>query len=577
MVKKCKSFSKVLENFDLFGKEIEIYYKGKGKRTSIIGFIFTSIYILAYLTFFIYKLVMMFKRTDVTFYDTYAFTGEPPNIKLTPEKFYGGFALVNPYTSETYVDNTIYTVQPFYVDGVKKDGKWSFVPTPLTLETCKLERFHEKYRDIFRTKHMEKMHCVPFLNHTLRGHLTYDVYSYYLVRFVPCINSTLNNNHCKSIEEIRKYLTKTALTFKMEDVDLTPQDYHNPVVLRGKEVSAYVSKNLFQDIHSFFQVVNIETDEDLIGFEAFGSIKKEQYIKYDQAVFVSQLSRSNLDQTVWNESIADVTIALSEKELTQKRTYPKLIVVLGDVGGLMEVLYSLFRILAAFLTDALYNASLVNHLFRFDLNKKAILVKSKNFKTEISKAQTLNLYNPKLDKSEIEIHNVNNKNNEFSKESNNKLMSRENLINIRNKKRTTKKTISFRHERTYKKESSKPLSIEERKGKNNLFKSQKNNKIEKGKEKENFELDKTFINETQGIYNEIIDKLVVDKCYSYFCFCRKKMPLHNMLLKEGMRIIIDNLDVQNLFKVVYKKEEIKEPIEMSYWCKSNLSEQKFNI
>ena len=55
------------------------------------------------------------------------------------------------------------------------------------------------------------------------------------------------------------------------------------------------------------------------------------------------------------------------------------------------------------------------------------------------------------------------------------------------------------------------------------------------------------------------------------------MPLHNMLLKEGMRIIIDNLDVQNLFKVVYKKEEIKEPIDMSIWCKSNLLEQKISI
>ena len=118
---------RIIKNLDLFGKEIEIYYKGKGKRTSIIGFIFTLIYILAYLTFFIYKLVMMFKRTDVTFYDTYAFTGEPPNIKLTPEKFYGGFALVNPYTSETYVDNTIYTVQPFYVDGTKKDGKYNYI------------------------------------------------------------------------------------------------------------------------------------------------------------------------------------------------------------------------------------------------------------------------------------------------------------------------------------------------------------------------------------------------------------------------------------------------------------------
>ena len=37
-----------------------------------------------------------------------------------------------------------------------------------------------------------------------------------------------------------------------------------------------------------------------------------------------------------------------------------------------------------------------------------------------------------------------------------------------------------------------------------------------------------------------------------------------------MKIIIENLDVQNLFKAVYKREEIKDPIEMSEECKSNL-------
>ena len=50
---------------------------------------------------------------------------------------------------------------------------------------------------------------------------------------------------------------------------------------------------------------------------------------------------------------------------------------------------------------------------------------------------------------------------------------------------------------------------------------------------------------------------------------------YNSLFNKG--IIIDNLDVQNLFKVVYKKEEIKEPIDMSIWCKSNLLEQKISI
>ena len=37
-----------------------------------------------------------------------------------------------------------------------------------------------------------------------------------------------------------------------------------------------------------------------------------------------------------------------------------------------------------------------------------------------------------------------------------------------------------------------------------------------------------------------------------------------------MKIIIENLDVQNLFKAVYKREEIKDPIEMSEECKANL-------
>ena len=563
MTKKCKSFSKVLESLDIFGKEIDIYYKGKSRRTSIIGFIFTFLYISVYLAFFIYKLILMFKRAEVTFYDTYAFTGEPPKIKLTPDKFYGGFALGNPYTLETFVDDTIYTVSAIYMDGQKIDGKWVFVPTPLNIETCKIERFGEKYRDIFKKKNIEKMHCVPFLNHTLRGHLTYDVYSYYLVKFIPCINSTLNNNHCKSLDVIKKYLTQTFMTFKMEDVDLTPQNYHEPIILRGKEVSANVGKNLFQDIHSFFQVVNIETDEDLIGFEAFSSIKKEQYIKYDQSIILSNLKSSNLNQNMWNDSIVDVTIALSEQELTQKRTYPKLIVVLGDVGGFMEVFFSLFKILAMFLTEALYNASLVNHLFRFNLSKKSILVKSKNLKTELSKSKTLNIYSSKLTGKKSDINDKLNGNEDFSKETNNKLISREIIIN-RSKKRNRKKNISFKQDKAIKKqEELKNNKITAKVENYDLFNIKKNNQREK---------ETIFHNETLVYNNDIIDKLVINKFYSYFCFCRKKMPLHNVLLKEGMKIIIENLDVQNLFKAVYKKEEIKEAIEMSDWCKSNLLE-----
>ena len=146
-----------------------------------------------YAAFFIYKLVRMLKKSDVTFYDSYAFTGEPPNIQLTKDKVNGGFALGNPLTLETFVDDTIYNVQAYYRSGVKKGNNWSWTTIPLKIETCKLEKFGENYRDIFKDKQIENLHCVTSLDQLLQGHLTYDTYSFFLVKFFPCVNSTENN------------------------------------------------------------------------------------------------------------------------------------------------------------------------------------------------------------------------------------------------------------------------------------------------------------------------------------------------------------------------------------------------
>ena len=56
-----------MHDIDLFGKEVELYYNGKSKLTSWFGVFFTILYISAYLAFFIYKVIRMMKRDDVTF------------------------------------------------------------------------------------------------------------------------------------------------------------------------------------------------------------------------------------------------------------------------------------------------------------------------------------------------------------------------------------------------------------------------------------------------------------------------------------------------------------------------------
>ena len=71
-----------LTDFDLFGKVPELYYKGKSKKSSTFGLVLTVIYIILYIAFLIYKLIRMFKRVDMTFYDSYTFQGLP-SINLT--------------------------------------------------------------------------------------------------------------------------------------------------------------------------------------------------------------------------------------------------------------------------------------------------------------------------------------------------------------------------------------------------------------------------------------------------------------------------------------------------------------
>ena len=186
------------------------------------------------------------------------------------------------------MDDSIYYVEAYYRKGIKEGSTWNLETIPLE-EACKLDKFGEEYRDIFKNKSVEQLYCVTALDQVLQGHITYDAYSYYYMRFFPCINGKRNKNNCKPLSIVQKYLTKTFVTFKMQDINLTPQIYDSPIVLRDKEVSVNVGNNLFQDVHSFFQIINIETDEDIVGLEGLSQIKKEKYIKYDQSVILSSL------------------------------------------------------------------------------------------------------------------------------------------------------------------------------------------------------------------------------------------------------------------------------------------------
>ena len=59
------------------------------------------------------------------------------------------------------------------------------------------------------------------------------------------------------------------MIIKLEDILLNPKDYNFPTKPRVTDIYSYIFKNIGQYIYIEMQMVNIETNDNLIGFNFF--------------------------------------------------------------------------------------------------------------------------------------------------------------------------------------------------------------------------------------------------------------------------------------------------------------------
>ena len=283
-------------DIDLFGSNVDIYYKGRPKRNSWVGRILTLVYAGIYIIFFIFRVIRMVNKEDVTFYDKYAFNGEPPYMKLNTENYRSGFAIIHPLTKQPFINPSIYKVKMTYYSGIKKGSSFNFTTSDVPLEVCDINKFHPNYRELFRKKDLDNLYCAKHIDHLLQGHPAYDVYSYLNIQFFPCVNTSKNGNICAPKENITRLLTKFGINFAMQDVEISPEDYKSPTKPRLKDVSLKVSSDFYMDVYSYLQVINIETDEDIFGLGTSNNIRRGKYLKYDQSQMLYSPGKLDLEK-----------------------------------------------------------------------------------------------------------------------------------------------------------------------------------------------------------------------------------------------------------------------------------------
>jgi len=569
-MKRCQIDCDLIQNFDLFGKQPEFFYKGKSQRVSWFGRIFSVFYIVLYVAFVIYKLVRMLKKVDIDFYETYAFSGIP-SIKLNNDLFYGGFT-IGGLIDETLYFPVVYHYTETTVNGVRE----SLPPEPVALTQCSLDMFGKRFQPLFADRQLDNLYCMEDVHETLAGYSNLDEYSYYYIMIMPCIGYNLRGELCQPLENVTAFFQQTHLEFKMQDIVMTPKDYDNPSIARNMDIQGPVFSFLYQSIYTYMQIVNLETDQDWLGFEGLSDIKKEQFLRYDESWIIAAPS-PHMNGLKAMTPVCDITIQLSAKVLTTKRANTKLIEVLGDVGGLMEVVWSAFNILSIFITDLLYDIDIVNSLFSFDLSKKTVKIKKESKDNyDLSDVDEINIYNAKKSKN---THTIKFSTQIKEKEENTQTPAVEQIKTKKKKKIKSKRTIassnnandeknSYNHNMNFNTNENKKVNEVEKQTimSNNLMASHENlNELKKTVDAKN---------------SEIFDEIKINKFFIVFAFCciRKRKNINNYVLDEGLNLIGKRLDVFNIFKRLYYDEKVQrsymigeEEFAMSEECKEKLS------
>ena len=222
--------------------------------------------------------------------------------------------------------------------------------------------------------------------------------------------------------------------------------------------------------------------------------------------------------------------------------------MLGEIGGLMEFLSSFFGLICNIVGDVIYEKTIANNLFSFDIKKKLILIKKGNnilYNNIVNKnKKKLNLYDIN-DSININYNNIRNKvifMDENMNEINDK-NSENYLINKRNRLETQlyKNNIEI-----------------EKKNKN----SHKSDFKKRNDKKLTFDFDATKKINSTIKYNKkewIIDIINMKDLFIFNCFSfsKKRKNIYRILLKESNRIIIEKLDILNLFRDLCSIEDMK--------------------
>ena len=403
--------------FDIYAKRVGFFFNKQEKIGSYFGLLLTLLYALISIILFIYNLISVFKRDEIKVYDSTLYSQEMPIIELDKNSFYFAFGMENPNTSNRFVDETIYRAEVLFIDRIKIDGNFkTVINKELPLEKCKEENFGQDYQHLFIKGELLNSYCLKDFDYkiTFAGGYKYERMTYIRMKIFPCRNTTENHNHCKPQEEIDFYFTSGYFSILLKDRGLNPSNYTYPTIPTLQDLYTTVDKRVYRSFILNFGLTEIHTDTGLFS----ENIRKDKYIQFRKEKQTFSFKDEN-DLKNEKESCL-IQIRLDDTVLVQKRAYTKISEILSRIGGYMQLMHTIFLLIALLINKIDSEIKIINKIFNFDFDKNKMFLKYNTF-------QSLKTISAPNEVTSRRIKNNKTTSCEFSK-SNNNLILRNNSI-----------------------------------------------------------------------------------------------------------------------------------------------------
>ena len=381
---------------DIYSRRISFFYRGKEKITSPFGLFLTLLYITISLAIFFYYLIRTLSRSDVTASDSTIYTNDIPSMNINPEIFNLAFGLEHPTKISRFIDETIYYPKVYYIENIKENGNFVNILTKeIKAEKCGNLLEGNKFKDLLGNNELNNSYCLLDYDVELKGGYKYNEIGYIKINIFPCVNTSQNNNHCKSHEIIDKYFNNNHFSILAKDTALSPNNYTNPGIPILLNSYTSIDKLMKKDYIVKYAITEIETD---IGIFT-QNMKKDNYLRYmkdiDQFFFVDN------DYYLTGKELLTLTIRLEDNIYFQKRTYKKMAEVFATTGGYMQLIYTIFSLISLLTKKMNIEKKLLNSLFYFNIKQKKVIL-SIEYKKKLNYA-TSGSFKNKVENSDINI------------------------------------------------------------------------------------------------------------------------------------------------------------------------------